>query len=94
MTKIANIKENVYKLITTDERDAIALMLSSGSNRRKSRKNLRGIHARSLNIKIYFCNPYHSWEKGGVENGIGLAYKIFSEENEFCLDFEKTNFKN
>lgn len=21
-----------------------------------------------LNIKIYFCHPYHSWEKGGVEN--------------------------
>lgn len=21
-----------------------------------------------LNVKIYFCNPYHSWEKGTVEN--------------------------
>lgn len=21
-----------------------------------------------LNVKIYFCNPYHSWEKGSVEN--------------------------
>jgi len=21
-----------------------------------------------LNVKIYFCHPYHSWEKGGVEN--------------------------
>lgn len=21
-----------------------------------------------LDIKIYFCHPYHSWEKGGVEN--------------------------
>jgi len=27
--------------------------------------------ARSLKIKTYFCNPYHSWEKGGVENTIG-----------------------
>lgn len=25
-----------------------------------------------LGIDIYFCNPYHSWEKGGVENIIGL----------------------
>lgn len=24
-----------------------------------------------LRIKTYFCNPYHSWEKGGVENTIG-----------------------
>jgi len=25
----------------------------------------------ALKIKTYFCNPYHSWEKGGVENTIG-----------------------
>lgn len=24
-----------------------------------------------LKIKTFFCNPYHSWEKGGVENTIG-----------------------
>jgi transposase, IS30 family len=27
--------------------------------------------AAALKIKTYFCNPYHSWEKGGVENTIG-----------------------
>jgi IS30 family transposase len=27
--------------------------------------------AASLKVKTYFCNPYHSWEKGGVENTIG-----------------------
>lgn len=27
--------------------------------------------AAALNIQTYFCNPYHSWEKGGVENTIG-----------------------
>ncbi len=26
----------------------------------------------NLRIKTYFCNPYHSWEKGTVENTIGL----------------------
>jgi IS30 family transposase len=25
----------------------------------------------SLNIRTFFCNPYHSWEKGSVENTIG-----------------------
>lgn len=25
-----------------------------------------------LGVKTYFCNPYHSWEKGSVENGISL----------------------
>jgi IS30 family transposase len=24
-----------------------------------------------LNISVYFCHPYHSWEKGTVENTIG-----------------------
>lgn len=28
--------------------------------------------AKGLNCKTYFCNPYHSWEKGTVENTIGL----------------------
>jgi len=27
--------------------------------------------ASALKIKTFFCNPYHSWEKGGVENTIG-----------------------
>ena len=24
--------------------------------------------SRMINAKVFFCNPYHSWEKGGVEN--------------------------
>lgn len=27
--------------------------------------------AAALDVSTYFCNPYHSWEKGGVENTIG-----------------------
>jgi IS30 family transposase len=27
--------------------------------------------AQFLKINTFFCNPYHSWEKGGVENTIG-----------------------
>ncbi len=27
--------------------------------------------ANALKVNTYFCNPYHSWEKGGVENTIG-----------------------
>lgn len=29
--------------------------------------------SRSLGLRTYFCNPYHSWEKGTVENTIGLV---------------------
>ena len=30
---------------------------------------------RLLRIKIYFCHPYHSWEKGSVENSNGYVRK-------------------
>ena len=28
--------------------------------------------AQLLGVKIYFCHPYHSWEKGSVENANGV----------------------
>lgn len=28
-----------------------------------------------LNVKIYFCHPYHSWEKGAIENVNGEVRK-------------------
>lgn len=31
--------------------------------------------ARLLNVRIYFCRPYHSWEKGTVENTNGVIRK-------------------
>jgi IS30 family transposase len=34
---------------------------------------------KELNIKIYFCNAYHSWEKGTVENTNGEIRKDFSK---------------
>lgn len=30
--------------------------------------NMHKSLAKLLNVTIYFCHPYHSWEKGGVEN--------------------------
>lgn len=33
--------------------------------------------AKTLGCKTYFCNPYHAWEKGTVENTIGLVRQYF-----------------
>ena len=41
--------------------------------------------AKYLGIKTYFCNPYHSWEKGGVENGIGLIRRFLPKKTDFSL---------
>lgn len=30
----------------------------------------------ALGCKSYFCNPYHSWEKGSVENVIGIVRRF------------------
>ena len=30
----------------------------------------------TLNTKVYFCNPYHSWEKGAVENTNGRVRRF------------------
>jgi IS30 family transposase len=36
---------------------------------------------RELHTCSYFCNPYHSWEKGSVENAAGLVRRIFPKKN-------------
>jgi len=41
--------------------------------------------AKELNLQTYFCNPYHSWEKGGVENSIGLVRRYFPKKTDFSL---------
>lgn len=49
--------------------------------------------ALALNVKTYFCNPYHSWEKGGVENTIGRIRRYIPKGSNFSdytnADIEK-----
>jgi IS30 family transposase len=37
-----------------------------------------------LNLKYYFCHPYHSWEKGTVENTIGLLREYLPKKTSFA----------
>lgn len=37
----------------------------------------------ALGAQGYFCNPYHSWEKGGVENYNGLLRQYFPKGSDF-----------
>ncbi len=36
--------------------------------------------AADLDAKIYYCYPYRSWEKGAVENNIGLYRDFFPKK--------------
>jgi IS30 family transposase len=37
-----------------------------------------------LGTKSYFCAPYHSWEKGTVENTIGLMRRWLPKKTDFA----------
>jgi transposase, IS30 family len=41
--------------------------------------------AKKLKVQTFFCNPYHSWEKGGVENSIGLVRRYYPKKTDFSL---------
>lgn len=40
--------------------------------------------AKVLDADIYFCNPYHSWEKGGIENSIGLIREYLPKKTDIA----------
>lgn len=37
-----------------------------------------------LETASYFCEPYHSWEKGTVENTVGLVRRVFPKKTDFA----------
>lgn len=39
----------------------------------------------TLGTKSYFSNPYHSWERGTVENTIGLIRRILPKKTNFAI---------
>jgi len=38
---------------------------------------------KKLQTKSYFCNPYHSWEKGTVENIIGVIRRFYPKKTDW-----------
>jgi IS30 family transposase len=43
----------------------------------------------ALGIRSYFCAPYHSWEKGTVENTIGLIRRFLPKKTDFATITDK-----
>ena len=39
---------------------------------------------KELGTASYFCNPYHSWEKGSVENAAGLLRRFLPKKTDFA----------
>lgn len=52
---------------------ALSLTLDNG---------LENIHYEELNVSTFFCHPYSSWEKGSVEQGIGLIRRFILKKSD------------
>jgi IS30 family transposase len=44
---------------------------------------------RELGTKSYFCKPYHSWEKGSIENRNGILRRYFPKKHNWSLTTQK-----
>jgi IS30 family transposase len=42
-----------------------------------------------LGVTSYFCKPYHSWEKGSIENRNGILRRYFSKRHDWRLTTQK-----
>ena len=46
-----------------------------------------------MRVKNYFCDPYHSWEKGSIENAIVLIREYYPKRTDFTELSEKDLFE-
>lgn len=67
---LQNIPKSLRKSITYD---------NGTENARHEKTNIL------LGTSSYFCNPYHSWEKGSVENCIGLFRRVVPKKTDLSL---------
>ena len=83
-TKIG--KENfitLFKSITFD----------NGTEFRDFKGMSKSIFDNESRTKIYYANPYHSWERGSNENGNRMMRKFFSKGTDFSTISEKSILK-
>jgi len=43
----------------------------------------------NLGVQTFFCNPYSSWEKGSVENAVGLSRREWPKKTDYALISEE-----
>lgn len=66
--KLSRIPQNMLRTITYD---------NGPENHEHTRTN------RVLGTRSYFCEPYHSYERGTVENTIGLIRRFLPKKTDF-----------
>jgi len=89
-TRYLRIKTIPRKTATAFRESLVATLGSYPSHMRMtitydngSENTCHSLVDRVLGTKAYFCEPYHSWEKGTVENSIGLIRRYFPKGTYF-----------
>ena len=71
-------KAIVSSLIKLPSRKRLSITYDNGTE-----NALHELTNRVINTKSYFCNPYHSWEKGTVENLIGIVRRFYPKKTDW-----------
>lgn len=74
ITALGTLPKGMVKTITFDNGTENALHLEIG---------------KVLNAKTYFCKPYHSWEKGSIENRNGRLRRFYPKRTNWLLIKDK-----
>lgn len=78
-----------YKIVSRLPYNSFIYPLAGGSNSgmykatREEEFNMHEEIAQKLEIKFYFCKPYHSWERGANENTNGLIRQYIPKGKDF-----------
>lgn len=73
-------QETVRRLQELPEQFRRSVTFDNGQENRHHKK-IRD----ALGVDTYFCNPYSSWEKGSVENAVGLTRRVWPKKTDYAL---------
>ena len=71
-------KAIVQSLISYPQRKRLSITYDNGTE-----NTLHKLTNKKLGSDSYFCNPYHSWERGTVENIIGIVRWFYSKKTDW-----------
>ncbi len=76
--KIKNLKPASNNMAIEDMKKEVLMKSLSMDN------GIENIKHEELNVSAYFCDPYSSWQKGGVENANKMIRKFIPKKSDLA----------